>query len=129
MNSSNYTFINDLPELQDESSNPNIQKFIRNPHQPMHEAGMNPYQENQYQDPYKGTQYEANPQYQSHYSDVKDVPYVKEKEPISCLDICNHIENCRLCSKLYNNDRTIYIITIIFLLIVCILLFKRILNV
>ena len=47
----------------------------------------------------------------------------------SCLDVAEHIANCPICSKFYNNDKTIYIIAIAILAIICILLLKKVLNV
>ena len=48
---------------------------------------------------------------------------------ISCQDVLKHISNCSICSKFYNNDRTVYIIIIIILIILCLLLVKKVLNV
>jgi hypothetical protein len=48
---------------------------------------------------------------------------------ISCLHIANHIYECPICSKFYNNDKTVYIICIVVLSIICLLLLKRVLNV
>jgi hypothetical protein len=47
----------------------------------------------------------------------------------SCLDVAEHIANCPICSKFYNTDKTIYIIAIAILSIICILLLKKVLNV
>lgn len=47
----------------------------------------------------------------------------------SCLDVAEHIANCPICSKFYNTDKTIYIIAIISLAIICILLLKKVLDV
>lgn len=47
----------------------------------------------------------------------------------SCLDVAEHIANCPICSKFYNNDKTIYIIAIVILSIVCLLLLKKVLDV
>jgi hypothetical protein len=47
----------------------------------------------------------------------------------SCLDVAEHIANCPICSKFYNTDKTIYIIAIVALAIICILLLKKILDV
>jgi hypothetical protein len=47
----------------------------------------------------------------------------------SCLDVAEHIANCPICSKFYNNDKTIYIIAIVILSIICLLLLKKVLNV
>lgn len=48
---------------------------------------------------------------------------------ISCIDISKHIQGCPICSKFYNNDRTVYVIALVVLSIVCLLLLKRVLNV
>ena len=47
----------------------------------------------------------------------------------SCLDVAEHISKCPICSKFYNTDKTIYIIAIITLAIICILLLKKVLDV
>jgi len=47
----------------------------------------------------------------------------------SCLDVAEHISKCPICSKFYNTDKTIYIISIITLVIICILLLKKVLDV
>jgi hypothetical protein len=47
----------------------------------------------------------------------------------SCLEVADHIANCPICSKFYSNDKTVYMIVIAVLSIICILLLKRILDV
>lgn len=47
----------------------------------------------------------------------------------SCIDVANHLASCPICSKFYNNDKTIYIIAIVVLTIVCILLLKKVLDI
>ena len=47
----------------------------------------------------------------------------------SCLDVAEHIANCPICSKFYNTDKTIYIISIVVLAIICLLLLKKILDI
>lgn len=47
----------------------------------------------------------------------------------SCLSVAEHVANCPICSRFYNNDKTIYIIAIVVLLIICILLLKKVLDV
>lgn len=46
----------------------------------------------------------------------------------NCVDVSEHTLNCIVCSKLYNNNNTLYILVIIFLAIVNLLLLKRILE-
>jgi hypothetical protein len=47
----------------------------------------------------------------------------------SCLDVAEHIANCPICSKFYSTDKTIYIIAIVILSIICILLLKKVLDI
>jgi hypothetical protein len=47
----------------------------------------------------------------------------------NCRDIAEHVKNCQVCGKLYNTDKTIYIIAIVLLLIICAILLRKILNV
>jgi len=47
----------------------------------------------------------------------------------SCIVVAEHTTNCIVCSKLYQNNTTGYIIVIIILAIISILLLKRVLNV
>jgi len=56
-------------------------------------------------------------------------PYsIPSHSPYSCLDIAGHIENCPICSKFYNNDKSVYIIAIVILVIICIILLKKVLD-
>ncbi len=47
----------------------------------------------------------------------------------SCLEIADHIPNCPICSKLYESDKTIYLIAIVVLAMICIILLKKVLDV
>jgi len=47
---------------------------------------------------------------------------------ISCIEIANHIRSCPICSKFYDNDKSMYIIVIVILVIMCIILFKKVLE-
>lgn len=47
---------------------------------------------------------------------------------ITCPMIFEHIKNCPICSKFYNSDKTMYVIAIVLLSIVCIILLKRVLE-
>jgi hypothetical protein len=66
--------------------------------------------------------------YPEHY-----VPPVMEKfdnqtNNLSCIDVANHIAQCPICSQLYKNDKSIYMIAIIILSVVCLLLLKKVLE-
>lgn len=63
----------------------------------------------------------SKPQYQQ-------PQYPQPQYSPTCLEIASHVKSCPICSRFYNNDNTIYIISIIILSIICILLLKRVLN-
>jgi hypothetical protein len=48
---------------------------------------------------------------------------------INCIDFANHVKGCPICSKLYNTDKTLYVITIICLVLICLYLLKKIANI
>jgi len=136
------TMIADLPDVDDfvgvgdspaPSQNPNrkqfeatgipkgmnIGKFVRN-NQVMHpDSGMD-------------RERQEAPEYAE---EEPDYPPPQAPQPFynpqqfNCIDIANHIHDCPICSKFYDNDKTMYIITIVVLAIICLLLMKRILNV
>lgn len=126
----NVTPINMLPELEDLEhnsfyNNSNIippehlnkfNKLIRNQHRVPSEAGMST--ESYYQ----------NPNYNTNNS-VKEIQTYKmpENSP-NCLNVAEHVVNCPICSQFYKNDKTIYIIIISTLIIICLLLLKKILD-
>lgn len=102
-----------------------IGRLIRNNHTIPSEAGMNPYisqSPEMYAQPSNSIE---------KYGDPIDAPKSFDLPPNtpSCLNVAEHISNCPICSKFYNNDKTIYIIAIIVLALVCILLLKRVLDV
>lgn len=69
------------------------------------------------------------PQQQFHHqSQHSNHPQYIFVEP-NCVMTAEHVLNCVVCSKLYNQDPTGYIIGIILLSIISILLLKRVLNV
>lgn len=47
---------------------------------------------------------------------------------ISCIEIANHVRSCPICSKFYDNDKSVYVIIIVILAIVCAILFKKVLE-
>lgn len=126
-----------------------VQKFIRqtNTHKSPYESGMNVSssykQEPIIDDP---SMYNQPPQMQSHPQQMTDNyvyqqhqqqqhqpqshyhPRYDYNEP-SCIQVAEHVMNCMVCSKLYQNHYTIYNVVIILLAIICILLLKRVLNV
>lgn len=46
----------------------------------------------------------------------------------NCLDVAAHIQKCPLCSKFYDNDRSMYWAAIVLLSIACLYLLKRVMD-
>ena len=118
----NVTYIDDLPELsdlEDDKQDGKFKKFIRPPmKQPYSESGMRNCH-NSHNSFHDHNSYDS-----FHNQDMIETTQL----PISCIDINKHITTCPICSKFYQNDNSIYIITIIVLSVICILLLKRILD-
>ena len=54
---------------------------------------------------------------------------VENYEPLlNCVNVANHVKNCPVCSKLYSNDKTLYIIIIVVLAVISALLLKKVLE-
>lgn len=46
----------------------------------------------------------------------------------SCIDVAHHSINCPVCSRLYNTDKTPYLVLIGLLVIICLILIKKVLE-
>ena len=125
-----YTKIEDLPELSDIDGTSYMRdtdkysKYIRK-HNVKKEYNNS---EKNNDEPLPGIE-----KRQTHTTEYLEDPITMTPIPISyksinCIDICNHIKDCPLCSKFYNNDNSLYIGSIIFLSIVILLLIKKICN-
>lgn len=49
-------------------------------------------------------------------------------DSLNCVTIAHHIETCPICSRLYDTDKTLYIMAIIGLLVLCFLMVKHIVK-
>lgn len=128
----NVTMLNELPDLEDlegvgESRNqdaksgpPDYQKYIRNSHTMMSHSGMNRMHMDQEAPP---------PPHQPPQPPQPLRPFPEVHMTYNCIDIAKHIQECPICSRFYNNDKTLYIIIIIVLSLICLLLLKKVLNV
>jgi len=47
---------------------------------------------------------------------------------LNCISVAEHTTNCVVCSKLYNDDRSIYLGSIVVLLIVSMILLKKVVE-
>ena len=134
----NVTYIQDLPDIEhfeqfkpEGLPQPRI-KAIRNnrytnPHDQMNKqrSGMNQlFKENFSQ---ARNEYYNSPPEETEAPPLP-LPPLPQTSDIHCLDICNHIKDCPLCSKFYDNDKTVYIIIIVMLCIINLIFLKKILN-
>lgn len=136
----NVTRIEDLPELSDmensfsgmsDQHQTNYSKYIRNHSRETYQNSGNGRQTQ-----YNHNEFNNNNEYQVAQPQIVYQEPVLHKEmyeatpaPLNCLDVCNHIKDCPLCSKFYHCDNTLYIIVIIALLILTIILTKKVLNI
>lgn len=124
-----HTLIDNLPELSDlplgdsnsySSYDKNITKFIRRPMpNPPNQSGMGSLS------PKLNVQPPSPPDF---YQDVYDQQVNKLPVTLYCLDVHSHVQTCPICSRFFKHDNSLYIIAIIVLSIICIILFKKILN-
>ena len=105
-------------------------KNIRHTHQLPPESGMSDMngQQQHFNEPEYGQGYEKIP-FPAPEPVNELTTYRMPHNSPSCLEVAEHIANCPICSKFYNNDKTIYIIVIVILAIICILLLKRVLEI
>lgn len=130
--SSRYQGTDMLPNGQEDK----FGKFIRQGHAMPHEAGMSHPQSMQghpHMAPHMASHMAP------HMAPVVQESYEKQDEENTnrysmpsntptCLEIAEHIASCPICSKFYNDDKSIYIIAIVVLTVICILLLKKVLD-
>jgi hypothetical protein len=140
-----YTRIEDLPDIGSDNDgsaigeSPDTHKYIRNNRPMFPGSGMGReggVPQGGYGRPPPGSQYpQLQPPQESIEQPVMDVrempsqPIRPDPMSFNCPDIAMHIQMCPICSKFYNGDKSLYIIVIVILAIVCLLLLKRVLNV
>jgi hypothetical protein len=108
-------------EKYERKPEPRIQEYSP-PSPPPH---IQPYSENFEKN--KSSEQIESP-YES-YIDFNRQGYNKGQKYLSCIDVCNHVNSCPVCSRFYNNDKTVYIIIIVLLSIITVICFKKILNI
>jgi hypothetical protein len=62
------------------------------------------------------------------FDDNKNKYKKRRKDNLNCRDLSFHIMDCPICSKIYNNDKTIYIIIIVLLLCIILILGQKLLQ-
>ena len=131
------TMIEDLPELEDEGpprikregngltpeQEAKFRKAIREDHYPPVQSGMG-----------RHPQPHPQPSQPEHYTQpiyepVPTKPIEHFHGQPSCIEVAYHVRECPICSQFYKNDKTPYLIAIAILIIICILMLKKVLNV
>lgn len=123
----------------------NYDKYLRAPHKLNVESGMAPYggppqgmpmgmpmgipQQGQQEMMMNGPYSPGQPGPPSSSGQAYIEKFAPSPPQFNCIDIARHIQDCPICSKFYSSDKTIYIIVIVILAIVCLLLLKKVLNV
>jgi len=135
------TMIDELPEVDEMEAQEQHQRFPQEERQ----TGLAPEKYAKYirtnREMYKGSgmeryeppQEQYDPQGQGQQEVQQNIQYIDPPSkyahiPHNCLDIASHVQDCPICSKFYNTDKTIYIIIIIILSLICLLLVKKLLN-
>ena len=154
MSKRNVTFLDDLPELNDlekTNSNKNVynpntsiapkyKRFIKKSRTRIpDQSGMNPKNVlSSHHHPHSHAQENEDNEHMHEENQLFQSPNINNMSPKNyrdlnttpvntCLDVASHVENCPICSQLYKNDRTLFIITIVILVVICALLLKKIL--
>jgi len=112
------------------NNGPNLQKFLRQTdHRMPPESGM----ERRHMLPMPPPESIYPPSYFGKGELIDDV--TKEPQYIErfvkttdCVSVNDHVSSCHVCSKLYKNDRTFFIILILVLIVICLLMLKKILD-
>ena len=60
--------------------------------------------------------------------EVEHIVNFKMPDTLNCRDVAKHTANCPVCSKLYKNDKTMYWVIIFILVVICIMLFNKVLD-
>lgn len=123
------TFIDDLPELdqvnedEDEVVDDRVKRFVRNNQNIKNideRSGMS-HRVKPYTPKTKTIQIPQAPE-------VVYEPPVKDCN-VNCQEVFIHASDCPICRKFYKQDNTMYLVIIAILILMCALLFKKVLNV
>jgi hypothetical protein len=71
---------------------------------------------------------DKNHKHYTSYNSYDSLENFSDHRRLNCLDVANHVKSCPICSKFYDNDKTIYVVAIIILVIICIILMKKVLE-
>ena len=104
---------------------PRYRKFIRDSHSSPSESGM---AHNLVSQAPMMESPPMVPEIEAYHQAEETKKYAALNDTPSCLNVAEHISGCPICSKFYNDDKSIYIIAIIVLAVICLLLLKKVLD-
>jgi hypothetical protein len=113
--------IDDNKQPQHQQMQPQHHQQIQMQMQPQHHQQIQPPS---YEYPYQTLYNKYIPQENFQTTST----FQPQQRELTCRDLALHIEDCPLCSKVYRNDNTIYVIIIIFLVIIIGILLKKVLD-
>jgi hypothetical protein len=90
-------------------------------------AGL-PIQEPYEEAPKPYQQHPSLPKNSAQYSNYAESFVMPVGPQFNCMDVAHHIQKCPLCSKFYDNDKSIFWAAIVLLAIACIYLLKRVMD-
>lgn len=146
----NVTMIDDLPELEEGMPKPPMQaqdqrpqdmKFVQKFLRDTSNKGMGKYEEHQQQIQQQMQQYPIQnplknnlinlpmerPTLNIYSQEGEIIEPPTQKSFITCVEVMQHIKECPVCTKIYkDNDKSLYIVVIVILGLVCLILMKRI---
>lgn len=68
-------------------------------------------------------------QYEEKRKHKKKRFHVHESEcDLNCISVADHAANCIVCSKLYNNDKSLYLAIIGVMIVICVILMKKVVE-
>lgn len=134
----NVTSVEDLYDIEKFEKMEQIASKMKQHHVPPASSGMVSHLPQQIisesrslardQQPISVQNYPQNMMMSSPYVDMDNESVKEVKANLNCLDVCDHIKTCPICTKFYKNDNTVYIVVIIVLIIISLLLLKNVLD-
>lgn len=133
------THVEDLLDIDNEKMEQMASKKMKQSHVPPASSGMVSHLPDQIlrdqaqivrdqQQPISVQNYPQHMMMSSPYVDMDNESVKEVKANLNCLDVCDHIKTCPICTKFYKNDNTVYIVVIIVLIIISLLLLKNVLD-
>jgi hypothetical protein len=126
------------PPVPEQPKSESLARYIREPTRLQQQSGMQYRNEPVFHKDltresrtYQGVPAEhemGHEMYNQPYPHQRPMEYYHKPGDPTCIDFANHVKDCPICSRFYNNDRTVYIIVIVVLTIVCLLLMKKVLE-